>query len=335
MATATNITFGILETAEYAQAHALWNAGAQNEYPHRKLSPEQFAALLLNSTDRAVKVNAAARANGCLIGFANGCVVPGKGIGYITFVLVDRAYRRCGIGSGLLALLEELLRAVEPLTSYQISFFNPINLTWIIPGTDGCGQAGHDHPNAPGIEVSSGAFIFFKDKGYIDTAYQNSFYLPLADFQIAPKIQERIDNLPEKELSICTYDKEKHFGLEELFTDLGNELWREEIMGNVSRADGGDPVVIAEHKGKAVGFTGPLHVQPSGRGYFAGIGVHSEYRKFGLGKALFSMLCKSLKDMGAGYMTLFTGETNPARNIYQSAGFKIVKTWADMEKKVQ
>ena len=89
---------------------------------------------------------------------------------------------------------------------------------------------------------------------------------------------------------------------------------------------------IAVHNGKAVGFTGPIHVQESGRGYFAGIGVHSEYRKYGLGKALFSTLCKSLKEIGAGYMTLFTGETNPARYIYQSAGFKIVKTWSDMDK---
>lgn len=331
MATAIhNITYGKLEPADFAQAHALWNAGAQNEYPHRKLSPAQFSELFLTSTDHIAKVNVAAKDGDILVGFANGCVVPGKGIGYITFVLVDPAYRREGIGSGLLWRLEEVLGTIEPLESYQISFFNPINLTWMIPGSKE-----HDHPNAPGIEVTSGAYIFFKNRGYIDTAYQNSFYLPLADFQIASKIQERIDTLPEKGLSICLYDREKHFGLDELFTDLGNELWREEIMGNVNRPDGGEPVLIAEHKGQAVGFTGPLHVQESGRGYFAGIGVHSEFRKFGLGKALFSMLCKTLKDMGAGYMTLFTGETNPARNIYQSAGFKIVKSWTDMEKKVQ
>ena len=53
------------------------------------------------------------------------------------------------------------------------------------------------------------------------------------------------------------------------------------------------------------------------------------------GGVLFSVLCRSLKEIGASYMTLFTGETNPARYIYQSAGFKIVKTWADMEKKIK
>ena len=39
--------------------------------------------------------------------------------------------------------------------------------------------------------------------------------------------------------------------------------------------------------------------------------------------------------MGAGYMTLFTGEANPARNIYEAAGFRIVRTWADMRKEVR
>jgi len=44
------------------------------------------------------------------------------------------------------------------------------------------------------------------------------------------------------------------------------------------------------------------------------------------------MLCSTLKDMGASYMTLFTGETNQARNIYEAAGFHIVRTWADMRR---
>lgn len=71
-------------------------------------------------------------------------------------------------------------------------------------------------------------------------------------------------------------------------TILAARIGKRLLWGNIAREDGGDPVIIAEHNGKAVGFTGPIHVQESGRGYFAGIGVHSEYRKYGLGKALFS-----------------------------------------------
>ena len=39
-----------------------------------------------------------------------------------------------------------------------------------------------------------------------------------------------------------------------------------------------------------------------------------------------------LKERGARFMSLFTGETNRARSIYESAGFRIVKSWACMRK---
>ncbi|TVR54608.1 MAG: GNAT family N-acetyltransferase, partial [Spirochaetaceae bacterium] len=42
--------------------------------------------------------------------------------------------------------------------------------------------------------------------------------------------------------------------------------------------------------------------------------------------------CMGLKQIGAEFMSLFTGEANPARNIYEAAGFKIVRTWANMRK---
>lgn len=312
-------------------AAALFNRYAETEFVHKKLSKADFIAQFVTSDERVTKINLAAKADdGALLGFANGCVKKGADIGYITFVLVEKEYRRQGIAGQLLAELEKALAEAAAITKYQIIFFNPITLTWVVPGTPG-----HDHPNAPGIDVASDAYIFFKNNGYLDSVFQNSFYLPLQNFTIKPEVQARIDALPQYELSICFYDPQKHFGMKELFDDLGSEDWKEIVMGNIAREDGGDPVIIAEHNGKAVGFTGPIHVQESGRGYFAGIGVHSEYRKYGLGKALFSMLCKSLKDIGAGYMTLFTGETNPARYIYQSAGFKIVKTWSDMEKVIK
>lgn len=312
-------------------AAALFDRYAETEFVHKKLSEVDFIAQFVINDERVTKINLAAKADdGAFLGFANGCVKKGADIGYITFVLVEKEYRRQGIARQLLAELEKALAEVAAITKYQIMFFNPITLTWIVPGTPG-----HDHPNAPGIDVASDAYIFFKNNGYLDSVFQNSFYLPLQNFTIKPEIQARIDALPQYELSICFYDPQKHFGMKELFDDLGSEDWKEIVMGNIAREGGGDPVIIAEHNGKAVGFTGPIHVQESGRGYFAGIGVHSEYRKYGLGKALFSTLCKSLKDIGAGYMTLFTGETNPARYIYQSAGFKIVKTWSDMEKVIK
>ncbi len=310
------------------KARALFNSAAQNEVVHRKLNEERFEEQFIKTTSNVEKINLIAVEDEKVIGFANASYKADTNVGYITFVVVEKAYRRQGIGSAFIKQLQEELNCISEnkLTKYDISFFNPINLEWCVPNTDE-----HDHPNAPGVDVSSDGYLFLKNCGYRDTVYQNSFYQPLANFELSPAIKERLEKLKTQDITITYFDKDKHFGLDELFTDLGNEQWREIIIGNVNKPDGGYPVLIAEHQGKAVGFTGPLYVQPSKRGYFAGIGVHSEYRKFGLGKALFSSLCLSLKELGADYMTLFTGETNPARNIYESAGFKIVKTWADME----
>jgi ribosomal protein S18 acetylase RimI-like enzyme len=145
----------------------------------------------------------------------------------------------------------------------------------------------------------------------------------------------RLKQLEENELHITTYQPDLHQGFDELFDNLASEDWRTRITDNIKRPDGGDPVLILEHKGKICGFTGPLAVQESGRGYFAGIGVHSDYRGHGAGKAMFASLCIGLKEIGARYMTLFTGENNPARNIYEAAGFKIVRSFADMRKDIK
>lgn len=263
------------------------------------------------------------------LGFTSGCYVREANKAYITIVAVDPSVRRRGYGRMLLAGLESELKSLSnsAVSQMDVIFFNPMNFSWIVPNTDD-----HDHPNAPGVDVGSDGYIFLKNCGYRDVAYQNSYHVDLGTYYFPEEINARIASLKEKGIEIVCYDKTKHTGLEELFDNLGNEMWRHDIMTNVSREDGGDPVLIVSVNGRAMGFTGPLSVQPSGRGYFCGIGVHSDCRGNGAGKVLFSYLCQNLKDMGARFMTLFTGETNPARNIYEAAGFKIVRTWSDMKK---
>jgi ribosomal protein S18 acetylase RimI-like enzyme len=84
-----------------------------------------------------------------------------------------------------------------------------------------------------------------------------------------------------------------------------------------------------------VGFAGPVYPEPTGRGYFAGIGIHPDYQHHGLGKILFYHLCEEEKRAGAKYMSLFTGEGNPARNIYKQAGFSEVRRFGVMLKDLQ
>ena len=44
---------------------------------------------------------------------------------------------------------------------------------------------------------------------------------------------------------------------------------------------------------------------------------------------------KHLKEMGASYMTFFTGLDNPARYIYLGAGFQVAQSFADMKKELK
>lgn len=264
--------------------------------------------------------------------FVSGCYINDTDKGYVTVVVVAPENRRKGYGVQAIKELEKQILDISngKATKFEIIFFNPMNLEWIIPNTNN-----HDHPNSPGIDVSSLAYIFFKNCGYRDSACQNSYHVNLSSYSFPDEIVARIEKLKEKNIEIVVYDANKHTGLDELFDNLQNEMWRKDIMTNVSLPDGGNPVLIVNHNGKVMGFTGPLSVQPSGRGFFCGIGVHSDCRGNGAGKVLFSFLCTELKAMGAEFMTLFTGELNPARNIYEAAGFKIVRTWANMRKEVK
>lgn len=305
----------------------LFNELCDSEIPYKKLEQSRFEELFLTDAQNVTKATVCAYEDEKLAGFASGCVKEGKDIGYITFVATAPEYRRRGIGKSLLTALEEELKKLRDITKFQIIFFNPVNLEWIIEGTPG-----HDHPNLPGVDVSSKAYIFFKNMNYYDSVFQNSFYLPLDKFSMPPKMTARISALATNGLEICYAKKDEHTGFEELLDNLGNELWKTEITAAIESQK---PVLIAANGNRAVGFTGPLAVQTSGRGYFSGIGVHSDFRGCGLGKCLFYALCGELKKLGAEYMTLFTGETNPARKMYTAAGFKIVKTWSDMEKTIK
>lgn len=260
--------------------------------------------------------------------FASGCLNEEENKGYITFVAVRKDLRRKGMGSAILKALEEELRnlAEKELQCFEATFFNPMNFVWVIPHTPG-----HEHPNAPGVDVAGSGYLFLKNCGYRDYAYQNSYHLDLRNYQLTDDVSRKKESLREKGIEITIYDPEKHTGLEDMLLSFNNELWHREIMDNVS-SENGKPVLIVDWNGRAMGFTGPLAVQENGRGYLAGVGVHSDCRGLGAGKVLFGELCARLRDMGAEYMTLFTGETNPARNIYEAQGFKIVRTWADMRK---
>lgn len=313
----------------------LWNASCANETPYKPFTVDGFINKFVNNPNFSHEGTFVAVDDGKVIGFANSVFkkefLPGETFentpGYITFVVVDKKCRCRGYGTMLLRKAEEYLTKVGK-KRIQMDFFNPINLEWYIPGTDK-----HDHPNAPGVDVDGPGYEFVKTNGYNERTREVSMYLDLNKFEIDQNTLNKIHDLRLKGIEIEYYDGSKHFGFDDLFDDLKHELWRKEIKDNLSLKKP-YPVIVASHKGRICGFTGPIQVQQSGRGLFSGIGVDSKHQGLGIGKMLFFMLCDSFKKEGARFMSIFTGIDNNAKRMYDAAGFGVVKVWALFRKEI-
>lgn len=309
---------------EYAEGEQLYKRLTRDEFENRFFAPEEgYEKVFLTSEN-----------GGAAAGIAAGVIKLGGNVSYVTLILVAREYRRMGLGTALISALEAALKT--PLTEkIEFSFYNPQSLPWIVPGTPR-----HDHPGYPGVDMINTGYVFMKVAGYRDYAYQNSYYHRLENYKMPADI-ERIEKEAAKlGYAVTYYDKNRHYGAEECMDKIGSAGWKSTVLNNIA-TEGAPPLLIAEHveadngTARMVGFTGPVYVQPSGRGYLAGIAVDPDHRGHGLGKLLFCKLCQALKDEGAEFMTLFTGETNKARNIYEAAGMKVVRCFSCMRKEIK
>lgn len=135
--------------------------------------------------------------------------------------------------------------------------------------------------------------------------------------------------MAEENRFVDWYREGAHTELDEMVDTLDNSMWSEEIP---KAGHGGMKLLVGLEGNRVTGFTGPVYPEKTGRGYFAGIAVAPSFRGHGYGKLLFYKLCQAEKDCGAEYMSLFTGVNNPARFIYQQAGFEARRYFAVMIK---
>lgn len=313
------------------EAESLWqlwdSCVGEDGFPYKRLTPEEFDRLFFEpkaGTRHVTLIHESGRA------FSSGSYIEGEERGFVTMVLVSAAARGSGLGSEMLEALEKEMKARFRVKTMHILFFNPVNLVWEIPGHPGC-----VHPNSPGVDLSSAAYLFFKARGYRDYAKENSYFMELGGYEPPQAIRDAEARLNADGYFIKVYDPDTMYGMEEMINGLGNSMWQEAILGEPAPKDGGRPILVPVKDGRVLGFTGPLDVEPNGRGFFAGIAVDPAARGRGVAKVLFAALCSNLRAIGADYMTLFTGEENPARNIYEAAGFVIVKSWANMKKEME
>lgn len=308
---------------------ALWNtAGCRMGYA--PLSAQQFDRLLLNHPNFSPEFTFVLDEEGQILGFVNGCTgadIPrGLERGYMSCLILAPEADTEENTVLLLGALEEAFRAAGRRYS-AVTFFNPIRLPWMIPGTDG-----HQHNNAPGVAVELPLHNRMLAFGYREATRESAMYLDLEKFSIPQRVEEKARRMAAEGYTTAKYDGRVHQGLIPMLDALENPLWSKEIP---AAAEQGMEVLVGLHGSTVAGFTGPIYPEETGRGYFTGLGVAPEFEHHGLGSLLFFRLCQREKEKGAAYMSLFTGENNPARNIYLDAGFTVCRSFGVMLKDLE
>lgn len=315
---------------------ALWNEICLDEVLYKPFTLNDFNEKFLNNPNFDYNGTFVLIENGETVGFANAVFkkdfLPKETFenlpGYITMVMVRKDKRGRGYGRLLTESAEKYLKE-SGKNSVKIDFFNPINLEWIIPGT-----INHDHPNAPGVDTDTYAYEFFKKMGYIERNVEVSMYNDLSKFTLSEDVSKKYEKLCAEDFAVEIYDKNKHRGLDSFFDNIKNEDWRKCINDNL-KLEEPFTFIVAAYEGTVCGFAGPLEIEKSGRGKFCGIGVDSSFEGKGIGTVLFFLLCRNFKNIGAGFMSLFTGQNSNARRIYSQAGFDVVRRWALFKKDLE
>jgi ribosomal protein S18 acetylase RimI-like enzyme len=225
--------------------------------------------------------------------------------------------------------METMLGMVPETDKLEVVFHNPVHLPWLLPG---CGADWH--PCMPGVDVESTLYPFLHHRGWQDFARQNLYHRRLAGYTDPPALAASRARLLAEGIQLTLYDPTRHSGLSELFDNIRNPGWKAQVLAHTDQ-----PIVVAvdlragdrPEGGLVVSYTGPLSVEGCpGRGNFCGIGTRTEYRGRGIGKLVFCEMCRRHAQAGATFMSLYTGDNNPARHIYEAAGFEIIRSFADM-----
>lgn len=272
---------------------------------------------------------------------------------YLNILLVDAAYRRHGIGT---ALLQRLIQAAQEAGKGRVTVAGggPVQMTWLIPGA-----GGHDHNNAPGVEEDCMGYPFLLSRGFQVRAHEVAMYRSLKDYCWPEAMDGQIAALAAKGIRVGRWRPEDGAGFDRMCDRIGQvyggdsfEYWRgvlrEETAAWRENRPNGDPalwpdgikptgprpLLTAIKDGQILGFTGPVDLQRSGRGWFTGICVDPDWGGRGIATVLFNLLLREFSEEGAAFCSLFTGQENHAQKIYRRAGLQMVARFAAVSRDV-
>ncbi|MBQ6645567.1 MAG: GNAT family N-acetyltransferase [Clostridia bacterium] len=247
--------------------------------------------------------------------------------GYITLIMVDPEARHQGVGSALLRRLEDAFRALGK-ARLDVSSLSPIDLNWLIPGTPD-----HEHNNMPGIDEACPGYGFLTQKGYEPFVREVAMYLNLSDYRKSELVEQKRLALRKAGITAGLYDPRENCEWDGMCDRVGSEYWRKVLKDELS-SPAPRPILAARCDGHIVGFTGPVDVEASGRGWFTGICTDPLYEQRGIATVLFNDLMNEFIRVGARYSSLFTGTENHAQRLYLKTGFRPAKTFAMLKKEL-
>ena len=124
---------------------------------------------------------------GRAVAFTCGCVgddIPrGKERGYFTCLVAEPQWDTPETTAQLLNALEDSFRAAGR-TASAVTFFNPMHLPWVLPGSPG-----HEHNNMPGIATDLPLHDRMLAHGYTEATQETAMYRTLADFAVPDTIR--------------------------------------------------------------------------------------------------------------------------------------------------
>lgn len=318
-----------LELKDLANVVKLWN---ENTYPYKPFTEESFRKHVFEHPDFKIEGAFVLEKANEIIGFAIGIVREYEKDnkdrpGYLSALLIKKEYRRNGYAKELLSVVEEYIKK-QGKDKICVSYRSTLNFPWYIPNTDK-----HDHAGAPGAFVNSDLYLFLINNEYMVIDHQDAFHLDLPKYEMPSKVVEKIKRNEEEGYVIETYKEGYHYGIEEFYDDINDEGFSRVIKSNLALKKP-NPFLVISKDGKILGWTGAMYTEESGRAHFDGIAISPKVRGRGLGQGLWCSLGKYSRDHGSKFMTFFTGRTNHARYIYLKSGFKIIQSFAIMEKEI-
>lgn len=321
----------------------IWNACVSSgEVLNCPMDEEYFSRKFIRNPGCESDNLLVAENNGQIVGFLHGVAplsFPGckPGYAYLTVLMVDADSRMQGVGKALLDAFAERMRE-RGATTVFISSVNPVNLDWHIPGTPG-----HDHNNMPGADAECAGYPFLLRCGFSARYREIAMYMDLADYQLPSSIAKIRERLLSEGIYTGLYDASWDCGFDRMCDRVGSEYWRDVLRTEIEAWKAGKPnsdprmwadgippkgprtLLAAIHEGQIVGFTGPVDLQKSGRGWFTGICTDPSFERKGIATVLFNLLMEAFVQEGAAFSTLFTGLDNHARKVYERAGMRPVR----------